>query len=46
MMYMPKRDPWHLMLHEFKLGHNVSETFNNINRAQEEVSTCNQTVQK
>ena len=36
---------WFLMFYKFKLKHNASETFTNINREWEEGSTCNGTVQ-
>ena len=44
MMNIQKRDLRLLMLHEFKLGHNASDTCININRAWGEGSTCDQTV--
>ena len=42
---MPKRKIRLLILHEFKLENNASETSNNINRAWGEGSTCDWTVQ-
>ena len=41
---MPKRELRLLMLHEFKLGHNVFQTSTNINRAKGEESTCDRKV--
>ena len=46
MMNMQKRELRLLMLHEFKLGHNASETSANINRAWGEGSTSDRTVRR
>lgn len=43
---MQKRELRLLMLHEFKLGHNASETSANINRAWGEGSTSDRTVRR
>ncbi|KAF2366856.1 hypothetical protein FHG87_002405 [Trinorchestia longiramus] len=45
-MNMTKHDLRLLMLHEFKLGHNVSEAPANINRAWGEESTRDRTVRR
>ena len=44
MMNLPKREVRLLVFHEFKLGHNASETSANINRTCGERSTSDRTV--
>ena len=45
-MNIPKRDLCLFMLHEFKLGHDASQTSTNINSTWGEGSKCNWTVRK
>ena len=45
-MNMPKHDLCLLMLHEFKLGHNASETAANINKAWGDESPNDRTVRR
>ena len=45
-MNIPKREIHLLVLHEFKLGHNASETSANINRAWRDGFTNDRTVRR